>query len=388
MCRIPLIRSGDKRAKTHIGDHFMKESATTETLKKPTRILTLVTEGLLPVDIAKEKADQFPRASLYGQVLGTDILNEQFMAKVPRWRRRLYKHLPFTAAQMIEAYLIRRKYDVVISWAERPALAFAAVRMITRSKIPHVALVSWISRPKKAMVLKRVHKNITTLVLWSTAQRDFAVNRLGIPPEKVAMVRWFTDQRFFRPFGRQTDMICSAGREMRDYLTLIKAMDGLDIKCHIAVAFRGKIYETVRAALELKSLPPNVTVGNLPLTELRELYARSRFVVIPLLPTDTDNGLTVMLESMAMGKAVICSRVNGQTDIIEEGVTGIYVPQGDADALRQAIKHLWDRPEMAEKMGQEARKRIEEKYTLDGFVAKMKCIAEEAAEKQRTRRLS
>lgn len=31
-----------------------------------------------------------------------------------------------------------------------------------------------------------------------------------------------------------TDMICSAGREMRDYETLIEALDGTGNRCHIA----------------------------------------------------------------------------------------------------------------------------------------------------------
>ncbi len=89
----------------------------------------------------------------------------------------------------------------------------------------------------------------------------------------------------------------------------------------------------------------------MPLTELRDLYARSRFVVVPLHASDTDNGVTVILEAMAMGKAVICSRTRGQVDVIQEGVTGIYVPVGDAAALRAAILSLWAEPQRAQQMG-------------------------------------
>ncbi len=342
------------------------------------RILTLVTAGLPEIDIAKEEADETPRYSLYERALGTDILNERYLSRTKSWRRMLYRHLPFAASQIIEAYLQRKNYDLVISWAERPALLFAAALKFTGSRVPHVALMSWISRPKKARALKLVHSRITTIVLWSSIQRDFAVNQLGIPSEKIRMITKFADEKFFRPADRETDMICSAGREMRDYPTLIEAMRGLDIKCHIAVRLRGKMYDTVKVALSEKSLPPNVTVAGLPPRELRELYARSRFVVVPLLQTDTDNGLTVLLEAMAMGKAVICSRVKGQIDIIKEGVTGIFVPQGDPVALRNAIRELWEHPETAERMGREARRLFEQNHTLQKFISTMRSIAEDA----------
>jgi glycosyltransferase involved in cell wall biosynthesis len=134
----------------------------------------------------------------------------------------------------------------------------------------------------------------------------------------------------------------------------------------------------------LGSLPPQVTLGPCSPSELRALYARSRFVVIPLLPSDTDNGITVMTEAMAMGKPVICTRVDGQRDLLEDGVNGLFVPPGDARALRHAIEHLWSRPDECERMGREARRKIERHHSLDGFVAGVKravdvAIAERAA---------
>jgi glycosyltransferase involved in cell wall biosynthesis len=112
------------------------------------------------------------------------------------------------------------------------------------------------------------------------------------------------------------------------------------------------------------------------LTELRDLYARSRFVVVPLLPSDTDNGVTVILEAMAMGKPVICSRTRGQVDVIREGVTGLYVPIGDAAALRAAILALWNDPLRARQMGRDARAYVEQHHTLEKFTATTRSAAE------------
>ena len=81
--------------------------------------------------------------------------------------------------------------------------------------------------------------------------------------------------------------------------------------------------------------------------ELRDLYASSRFIVVALYETDFQAGVTTILEAMAMGKAVIASRTRGQRDVIEDGVTGIYVPPGDSAALRKAIVDLLASPERA-----------------------------------------
>jgi glycosyltransferase involved in cell wall biosynthesis len=136
----------------------------------------------------------------------------------------------------------------------------------------------------------------------------------------------------------------------------------------------------------MDAMPENITVGVLKPVELRALYARSRFVVVPLLPTDTDNGVSVTLEAMAMGKAVICSHVEGQKDVIQAGRTGIFVPQGDPEALRNAIQFLWTHPEEAERMGQAAREYVEKHHTIDQFVDIIKHVVDEAvAEKSPVR---
>jgi glycosyltransferase involved in cell wall biosynthesis len=58
---------------------------------------------------------------------------------------------------------------------------------------------------------------------------------------------------------------------------------------------------------------------------------------------------------MAMGRALVCSKTRGQTDALVDGVTGIYVPPGDPQALREAIEHLLEDPRLASELGQAAR---------------------------------
>ena len=291
----------------------------------------------------------------------------------------LFRALPVGAAQAFEAFSQRHRYDAIVSWGERFGLPLAALLKVANADTPHVALFSWISTPKKAAVLRRVHSHIHRLVVWSSSQYNFAVDRIGFPASRVVQLRWLVDQDFWRPHSGPTSMICAVGREMRDYATLVEAIRDWDVPCHIAAKVDpGKRDQWMTDLRDVEVLPGHITVGPKPYPELRALYARSRFVVLPLHPTDTDNGVTAMTEAMAMGKAVICTRVDGQRDVLQDGVNGIFVPPHDPRALRESIEYLWSHPEECERMGREGRKRIEQFHTLDRFVAGVRGAVEGA----------
>jgi glycosyltransferase involved in cell wall biosynthesis len=172
------------------------------------------------------------------------------------------------------------------------------------------------------------------------------------------------DTQFFTPAraeesARQT--ICAVGLERRDYQTLVTAVDGLDVDVVIAV---GSHWSTRPDLITGRPLPPNVTVCTLDFVALRALYAKCLFVVMPLFETDFQAGVTTILEAMAMGKAVVCSATTGQTDVLIEGRTGLYVPPGDPAALRAAIERLLGDPEHAAVLGRAARADAEERFDI------------------------
>ena len=351
------------------------------------KTITLVAAGLAFPEretlLKLEAADEYPRTSLFYEELNSDRLDERFLERAPEGRRIVYNALPQMATQLAEAFVIKGRYDAVISWNERLGLMFSLLLKLTGSHVPHVTIFSWISEKKKAEFLQRLHSNIDQIILMSSIQKDIAINRLHIPPSKITLLKWGVDQKFWRPMDVEPDMICSAGSEMRDYITLIETMRGLTISCHIAAGTqRNVMHPTIKAIWKNGAPPPNITVGRKGYAELRMLYARSRFVVIPILPSDSDHGTTSILEAMAMGKAVICSKTTGQVDVIQDGKTGLFVPQGDPAALREAIQYLWDNPDVALRMGNEGRKCVEKHYTLESFVSNVKRVVCDAVQQK------
>jgi len=78
----------------------------------------------------------------------------------------------------------------------------------------------------------------------------------------------------------------------------------------------------------------------------------------------------IALEYMAMGVPVIAAKTNVVPELVPDGVAGIIVPPGDANALAEAMEHLADSPETAAELGANGRARVERDYTLERFAMK------------------
>jgi len=70
-----------------------------------------------------------------------------------------------------------------------------------------------------------------------------------------------------------------------------------------------------------------------------------------------------LLEGMACGRPVICTRVASMPEIVEDGVCGFIVPPNDPAALAERIGWLHDHPAEAAAMGAAARRRVLNKFT-------------------------
>jgi glycosyltransferase involved in cell wall biosynthesis len=82
------------------------------------------------------------------------------------------------------------------------------------------------------------------------------------------------------------------------------------------------------------------------------------------------------LEAMARGKAVVASRVGGLPELLEDGVHGLLVPPGDEVALAEAISSMLSDRAARVRMGEAARRRVAEHFTLDRQVGRLMKLIE------------
>jgi len=76
----------------------------------------------------------------------------------------------------------------------------------------------------------------------------------------------------------------------------------------------------------------------------------------------------VILEAMLFEKPVIATRVGGVPEIVEDGVSGLLVSSGDVESLSFAMIKLLKDNELLQTMGQQAKSKLKEKFSLEVMV--------------------
>jgi glycosyltransferase involved in cell wall biosynthesis len=271
----------------------------------------------------------------------------------------------------------RNSLSAIYSNGENISIPLAFLFLLCKIRPFHALIAHHPSTPKKKWLLRMLHHKMDAIFVYASTQLAYCKNTLKIPDNKLHLIPFHADHRFYRPIKCETErMICSAGLEWRDYPTMIAAVDGLEVKVNLAAASPWSKHSNETSN---RSLPANVSARRYEYNELRELYARARIVVVPLYQNDFQAGVTTILEAMAMGKAVIVTRTTGQNDVIIDGVNGVYVTPSDPLALRSAITHLLDNPDTANRLGVNARKTIEESMSLDHWVQRISSVIKKAA---------
>lgn len=80
-----------------------------------------------------------------------------------------------------------------------------------------------------------------------------------------------------------------------------------------------------------------------------------------------DPSPVVVLEAMALGKAIVSTRVGAIPDLLEDGVSGLLVTPLDAAGLSRTIARLVGDPEVRRRLGNEARRMYEERLSPERF---------------------
>jgi glycosyltransferase involved in cell wall biosynthesis len=84
-----------------------------------------------------------------------------------------------------------------------------------------------------------------------------------------------------------------------------------------------------------------------------------------VLPSRWEGLPVALLEAMSVGLPVVATHVEGVEEVIQNETQGLLVPPGDPEALAAAVIELIGRGESRRRMGEAARRRIEESYTVD-----------------------
>ncbi len=360
----------------------------------------------------------------YGEIaraLGADLLDYEMARRRHGAWGRLLEGLGGPALLLAWAvYRVRHRYRILLTDGEQVGIPLACLLKLGgrgRRGARHLMIVHTLLPRKKRVFFDvlGIQSAIDTFLVYSTWQQHFIRERWRIAATRVLHIPFMVDTRFFAPelvdagrpqplartvaaapgrarmprgniprlqsdhdgkgyfAGDRRPLICAVGLECRDYPTLIRAVRDLPVRVVIAAS---SPWSRRADTTQQVTVPENVTVAQFDLWNLRRLYAQSRLMVMPLYKVYFQAGVTALLEAMAMALPIICSRVPGQTDVVVEGETGLYVPPGDPSALRAAIVRLLADPAEAERMGRAGRERVVREMSLDGYVTRLRGVIE------------
>lgn len=145
--------------------------------------------------------------------------------------------------------------------------------------------------------------------------------------------------------------------------------DGRDVVCEVVgegpdrralereIRHRGLSGEGQRERVRL--------VGALPQEEVARRLARTDVFVLPSVVAKDGQmeGLPVVLmEALAARRPTVATRLSGIPELVEDGVTGLLVDPGDPQALATAVARLLDDRELASRLAEAGRRRVEAEY--------------------------
>ncbi|HYQ03494.1 MAG TPA: glycosyltransferase family 4 protein [Polyangiaceae bacterium] len=317
--------------------------------------------------------DREPRLDVFelARELQADVIDYKDVERSSSPIVKLAARAGTSAGVAMLGFLQRAKYDAFFTTGEDIGLPLCALLNTTSQRSSHTMIAHTLFPKKKRAFFKLglAARKLDQVLVYSTSEERLAIDELSLSPSQVRRIYYHADERFFRPDEKtiEPDLICAAGQLLRDYDSLVKAVAGLPVRLQIAAGS-----PWIERPLEPRGpLPENVTWGKLNRFQLRDLYGRSALAVVPIQENPYQTGIATILEMMAMGKCVIATKTQGQTDTIVDGVTGIYVPPGDVSALRNAIERMLARPDEARRIGQAARHFMESEAGLDVFVKRV-----------------
>ncbi len=166
-----------------------------------------------------------------------------------------------------------------------------------------------------------------------------------------------------------------AGHEARRRVVFagrIVAPKGIDVLIHAARTVEGEFVvcgdgwrlEDMRKLTRRLGLDERVNFkGWLDAGELARELAEASVVVVPSVWPEPF-GL-VGIEAFAAGRPVIASHTGGIGDWLEDGVSGLAVAPGDADALAQALQELLADPTKQQAMGAAGKRAVEARFSTE-----------------------
>lgn len=314
----------------------------------------------------------FPAHFLYGAThlerYGIGVVWHRFRRLRYRWQQTLYG-----AWRVLTC---REQFDAIYATTFRGLELIILLRALGLYRRP---ICVWHHQPVvkagncvRELVARLFYRGIDKMLFFSDKLIADSLRSVKARPERMHVARWGADLDYYNrvltngtAVGRH-DFI-STGRELRDMPTLVEAFNRVPARLNIYVckAYGGINYEEQFGRMTINDNIAIHYISGLAHSEMSRLVNSSACVVVCCRESNYTVGLTTVVEALALGLPLICSR-NPQMPIdIERVGCGISVDYYDTEGWQRAITYILNHPDEAAAMGRRGRDYAEQVLNLD-----------------------
>ena len=328
----------------------------------------------------------FPSHFLYGALQ----LGDYGIGVVWHHQRHTYRRFRDMVRATWKVLTCRKHYDVLYathSFGIEPIILLRALRLFRHPVVVwHHQPIVKARNPFREALARIFYRGMDQMLFFSDKLMQDSLPSRKADPCRMNMVHWGADLDYYdslqafrpspaettgrpftpfpameRPVGGHGGFFISTGKELRDYGTLLQAFHETGLRLTLFVQ------ERCRTHIEGLCPKENIDVhygDRLMPHDIALLVAESRCVCICCLESNYTVGLTTVVEALALGLPVLCTR-NAQMpmDIEAEGC-GFWLGVGDVEGWKEKLQYIATHPDEGEAMGRRGRALAERYYNI------------------------
>jgi glycosyltransferase involved in cell wall biosynthesis len=244
----------------------------------------------------------------------------------------------------------------------------------------HVARLLASAAP--ALTISHFNRDYLARVFGPAVARPVRVVHLGVDVDTLP--RWSPAAEVFTIVCTASGLVEKKGLGVLFDACAVLRARGVRLRCQVCGADPGeKRLAELRREVQARGLANEVSLlGAVPWTETLQLMARAHVFVLAAIRTargEMDGIPVSLIEAMGIGVPVVSTHVSGIPELIEDGRSGLLVAAGDASALADAIERLQREPALAQAIGAQARRRVDNAFSVKRSVDALLAAWDETA---------
>jgi len=234
---------------------------------------------------------------------------------------------------------------------------------------------------RRMLVRKCLSPLVDRFVTVSDDLKRWLHQSIGIPERKIARIHNGVDVRRFSHGQREAArrllgledpafVVGTVGRldAVKDHTSLLQGFESitrLEQRAYLLVVGDGPMREEIQAQARRLGILDKVKL----LGERDDIPLLLQALDVFALTSIAEGISNTILEAMASGLPVVATRVGGNPELLEHGVTGQMVSARDVTALAEALRNYLRAPELRRAHGANARARAERDFSLERMAA-------------------